>query len=140
MHLTLVTLGTKLGTKLGTTDAYRVLMMPMLFFFWGGASRLQATVANTGAVGSKAVVAVYFSMPMSARVRYHKMLAGFAKSPVIPAGGTASVTIAIPISRLSSFDPVRKARSVEPGAYVLEVACDQAVQTIEGLVVSADEE
>jgi beta-glucosidase len=92
-----------------------------------GAVNVSVAVGNTGHVAAKAVVAVYFSKPLSNRVRYHKMLAAFAKTDTIPAHLTAEVEIEVLIAKLSSYDPALKQQSVEPGSYDLQAVCDHSV-------------
>ena len=85
---------------------------------------ISVTVANTGAHDGRTTVAVYFSKPLSKFVRYHKMLGAFAKTPVIKAGASAAVALALPMSKLSAYDLKTKEQKVEAGVYLLTVGQD----------------
>ena len=90
-----------------------------------GSVNISVTVTNAGSVfPAKAVVAVYFSKPVSNRVRFHEMLAAFAKTPVISAAQSVEVVLEVPAAKLASYDPLLKQQSVEPGDYELHVVCD----------------
>ena len=93
---------------------------------------ITVNVANVGKVDSKTVAAVYFSKPLSKFVRYHKMLGAFTKTPLIKAGGSATVTLAMPISAMSVYDLKARDQRVEPGEYVLTLGQDSEV--VEGTV------
>lgn len=88
------------------------------------ALNVSVSVANTGAMDGKTVVAVYFSKPLSSFVRYHKMLAAFAKTPLIKAGGATIVTLTVPVKKLSAFNSKASEQWVEPGEYTLTVGQD----------------
>lgn len=85
---------------------------------------VSVSVANTGAMDGKTVVAVYFSKPLSSFVRYHKMLAVFAKTPLIKAGAATTVTLTMPIKKLSAFNIKEGEQWVESGEYTLTVGQD----------------
>jgi beta-glucosidase len=93
---------------------------------------ITVNVANVGKIVSKTVAAIYFSKPLSKFVRYHKMLGAFTKTPLIKAGGSATVTLAMPISAMSVYDPKAQDQRVEPGEYVLTLGQDSEV--VEGTV------
>ena len=87
-----------------------------------GVLAMSVLVHNVGNVAGKTVVAVFFSKPLSTFVRWHKMLAFFAKTPSINPGATATVRVSIPVGKLSSYNAVQRKQAVEPGTYVLTVA------------------
>ena len=90
------------------------------------------TVTNTGKADGKTVAAIYFSKPLSKFVRYHKMLGSFAKTPLIKAGGSIAVTLAMPMSAMSAYNLKMQDQQVEPGEYLLTLGQDSEV--VEGTV------
>ena len=102
-----------------------------------GSVNISVTVRNTGtSFPAKAVVAVYFSKPVSNRVRYHRMLAAFMKTPVINASQAVEVVLEVPAVKLASYDPMLKKQSIEPGDYNLYVVCDESTAPAVGVTVS----
>eukprot|EP01043_Picozoa_sp_COSAG02_P088695 COSAG02_NODE_25772_length_649_cov_1.221818_1_plen_141_part_10 len=93
-------------------------------FSTADALNVSVLVTNTGATDGKTVVAIYFSKPLSSFVRYHKMLAVFTKTPLIKAGAATTVTLTMPIKRLSAFNIKESEQWVEPGEYALTVGQD----------------
>ena len=87
-------------------------------------------VTNSGPVATKTVVALYWSKPLSSFVRWHKMLGAFAKTPhsVAANGGTAELTLSLPIAAMSSYDGKSGTQQVEPGEYVLHLQQDSVVE------------
>ena len=84
-------------------------------------------VTNTGAAASKEVVGVYYEMPTSKIVRYHKRLLTFAKTDVLAPGGSVTINMAAPIlTGLGSWEPATGSLAVEPGTYVITVGPDSA--------------
>ncbi|HOT93357.1 MAG TPA: glycoside hydrolase family 3 C-terminal domain-containing protein [Anaerolineae bacterium] len=79
---------------------------------------LQVTVevSNTGARDGEEIVQVYVGMEKSAVERQKKLLKGFEKV-AIPAGGTATVKIEIPLDELRYYDAQAKQWRLEPGVY-----------------------
>eukprot|EP01043_Picozoa_sp_COSAG02_P031009 COSAG02_NODE_2005_length_10124_cov_15.739386_2_plen_243_part_00 len=89
-----------------------------------GTLNVSVSVVNTGAMPSKTVVALYYSKPLSSFVRYHKMLGTFAKTPLLKPGDTTTMTLTMPIAKLSAFDTKAGEQRVEPGAYTLTIGQD----------------
>ena len=89
------------------------------------------SVTNTGAVPGRATLGLYYSIAVSRFVRFHKMLAGFAKStePLGP-GATAALKISVPALALATWDPVSKDYMIETGQYNLIVGEDSATENI----------
>ena len=52
----------------------------------------------------KTVLAVYYAKPLSAFVRWHKMLLAFKKTPTLGVGQSATVQMLVNHSALSSYD------------------------------------
>ena len=52
----------------------------------------------------KTVLAVYYAKPVSAFVRWHKMLLAFQKTPTLGVGQSAMVQMLVNHSALSSYD------------------------------------
>ena len=86
------------------------------------------TVENTGGVAGATVVSMFYTKPLSTFVRYHKMLAVFAKTPVIPAGSSYDVTLSMPASKLSSYNLQLMSQAVEAGHYILTIGEDSATE------------
>ena len=86
-------------------------------------------VTNTGDAAGLATLGVYFRMDLSRFVRYHKMLAGFAKlrKPLAP-GATASLPITFSAEALATWDPRAKDYVIEPQSYQLVVGEDSATE------------
>ena len=89
------------------------------------------SVTNTGSVAGRATLGLYYSIAVSRFVRFHKMLAGFAKStePLAP-GKTAALEISISALALATWDPVSKDYMIETGQYNLIVGEDSATENI----------
>jgi len=78
-------------------------------------------VTNTGATAAKQVVQVYYSMPLSAIVRYHARLLAFAKTDTLAPGQEAELAIAAPAESIASYDPALRALAIEAGTYTISV-------------------
>ncbi len=76
-----------------------------------------ADVTNTGGMAGREVVQVYFSAPQGKLGKPSKELAAFAKTRLLAAGETETVTMTFPLSDLSSYDDTGL---VQKSAYVLE--------------------
>lgn len=86
--------------------------------------KLNVTVTNTGAeFSSKEVVQVYCEAPQGALGKPARVLAGFTKTQELKPGASETVTLAIPMKTLASFDDsgVTGARN----CYVLEAGTYQ---------------
>lgn len=86
-------------------------------------------ITNTGRVAGLATVGVYFRLGLSRFVRFHKMLAGFAKleRPLEP-GQTMSLAVAFSAEALGTWDPAVKAYFFECGEYELVVGEDSVTE------------
>lgn len=62
------------------------------------------TVANTGSVAGKQVVQIYASCPQGVLGKASRVLVGFGKTPVISAGGSATIDIAVSSRDMASYD------------------------------------
>jgi beta-xylosidase len=83
-------------------------------------------VTNTGAAAAKQVVQVYYSMPISALVRYHLRLLAFAKTDVLAPQQAVTLAITAPAEAFASYDPALGALTVEAGAYTISVGASSA--------------
>lgn len=95
-----------------TTYAYRDARVALK----GEAVEVTVEVSNTGARDGEEVVQVYVGMEKSSVERQKKLLKGFEKV-AIPAGGTATVKIAIPLDELRYYDVQARQWRLEPGVY-----------------------
>ncbi|MDT0675265.1 glycoside hydrolase family 3 C-terminal domain-containing protein [Autumnicola musiva] len=77
-------------------------------------------VENTGKVAGKEVVQLYVSKADSEVQRAAKELKGFKKT-MVPAGGSKTVTIELPVKELSYYNVDNKSWTVEPGTYTLKL-------------------
>ena len=79
--------------------------------------QVTAAVTNTGDRAGKETVQVYLSCPQGRLKKERRRLAAFAKTPLLAPGGTAIVSLEIPVKQLASFDEAASAWSIEAGAY-----------------------
>lgn len=105
---------------------------------------VDVTVTNTGDRAGKAVVQLYATAPynpdhaQTAVEKAHKVLVGFEKTGVIPAGETAEVSVKVPAYYLASYDyndangNGNKGYELEHGEYILSVSenAHTAVDTV----------
>ncbi|MBE6484618.1 MAG: beta-1,3-N-acetylglucosaminyltransferase [Actinomycetaceae bacterium] len=82
---------------------------------------VQTTVTNTGEHAGKEVVQVYVSVPNGRLDQPHQVLAGFAKTDEISAGGTDLVTVTFDLADLASYDATAMAMVLEAGDYAIHV-------------------
>lgn len=87
----------------------------------GTAVTVTATVKNIGDIAGKEVVQVYVSAPLGAIDKPYQELVAFAKTPVIEAGATATVTMTFDLKQVSSYDVYTSARLLEDGDYIVRV-------------------
>jgi len=71
-------------------------------------------------------VQVYYSMPLSALVRYHLRLLAFAKTDVLAPQQAVVLAIAAPAEAFAPYDPALGALTVEAGAYTVSVGASSA--------------
>ena len=74
------------------------------FVFDGKAVKVMAEVMNTGAVPGKKAVMLYASAPQGRLSKPSRVLAGFAKTGIIPTGGNEVIEITAPVRALASYD------------------------------------
>ncbi len=86
--------------------------------FDGDNVNVSVKVTNTGDVAGKEVVQVYFSAPQGLLGKPAKELAAYAKTGLLGAGESETVTVSFPIADMSSFDDLGK--TGHKGSYVLE--------------------
>ena len=94
----------------------------------GGTVSVTVTVTNTGSVSGKDVVQLYLTAPYDPAEGIEKssvVLAGFAKTGLIPAGGTEDVTITFNLEDMASYDyKTEKAYVLSAGEYTLSLRTD----------------
>lgn len=89
------------------------------------------SVTNTGTVAGRATLGLYYSIAVSRFVRFHKMLAGFAKTPEpLAPGATTELEIFVSALNLATWDPATKDYIIETGQYSLIVGEDSATENI----------
>jgi beta-glucosidase len=89
------------------------------------------SVTNTGSVAGRATLGLYYSIDVSRFVRFHKMLAGFAKTAEpLPPGTTSTIEISVSALNLATWDPMKKDYIIEVGEYRLIVGEDSATENI----------
>ena len=74
------------------------------FVFDGKTVKVTAEVENKGEVPGKKAVMLYASAPQGNLSKPSRVLIGFAKTEVIPAGGNEQVEITAPVSNFASYD------------------------------------
>ena len=74
------------------------------FVFDGKTVKATAEVENKGEVPGKKAVMLYASAPQGNLSKPSRVLIGFAKTEVIPAGGNEQVEITAPVSNFASYD------------------------------------
>ncbi len=88
----------------------------------GGKVTLTATVYNSGAVEGREVVQVYGAAPAGTLDKPAIELKAFAKTKLLAAGESETLTFEIPASWMASFDNANNEWVMEPGTYKLYVA------------------
>ena len=74
------------------------------FVFDGKTVKVTAEVENKGEVPGKKAVMLYASAPQGNLSKPSRVLIGFSKTEVIPAGGNEQVDITAPVSNFASYD------------------------------------
>lgn len=82
---------------------------------------LDVRVYNIGNVAGRQVVQVYVSAPQGRLAKPWQELRGYAKTGLIPPGGSETVSVSFPTESLSSFDAERCAWVMEEGDYLIRV-------------------
>ena len=74
------------------------------FVFDGKTAKVTVRAENTGSVPGKKAVMIYASAPQGKLSKPSRVLAGFAKTGLIPAGESEEVEITAPVRAVSSYD------------------------------------
>ncbi len=82
---------------------------------------VEVTVKNTGSTAGREVVQVYASCPQGKLDKEYQRLCGFAKTPVLAAGETVTMTITFPVYQLASYSEEDSGWLLEAGSYALLV-------------------
>lgn len=85
-----------------------------------GSARVTLKVKNTGARAGSEVVQVYVGQPKCTVERPIRELKGFTKVPLKP-GETTTVEILLPQDSFAFWHPGKRAWTVEPGSFTIEV-------------------
>lgn len=83
--------------------------------------RLQANVANSGAVAGKEVVQLYVSAPEGKLNKEYQSLAAFAKTAVLQPGSAEQLSLEFDLSVLSSYREADNCYVLEQGEYILRL-------------------
>lgn len=114
------TVGTKALFPFGHGMSYTTFHVdPPAVSVNGSVVEVTAAIRNTGDCAGKEVLEVYLSKPQGDLDQPFQELAAFAKTPLLAAGSSATVTAAFDLKDISSFDPARSAYVLEQGDYVI---------------------
>lgn len=83
--------------------------------------RVIVSVTNTGSVPGKEVVQLYHTAPGGALPKPYQELTAFAKTKLLSAGETETLTITFPARSMASYSEAQAAWVLEPGDYLLRV-------------------
>lgn len=103
------------GFGLSYTTFSRTVSVPELT---DGTIRFTVTVTNTGTRRGREVVQVYFSAPQGVLGKPARTLIDFRKTKALPPGKAQTLSFAISVSDMASFDDAGK--TGYPYSYVLE--------------------
>ena len=82
-------------------------------------------VRNVGSTfASKETVQLYVSQPGGSIPKAPKILAGYEKTDLLPPGTCQTLTVAVPLRNLASYDRVRSAWVLESGDYIFYIGND----------------
>lgn len=104
----------------------------------GTTVEVTATVHNTGDFAGKEVLEVYLSKPQGELDQPFQELAAFAKTPLLAAGSSATVTATFDLADISSFHAGRSAYVLEQGDHVVRAGTCSA-HTFPAAVLRLDE-
>ncbi|MCH7372415.1 glycoside hydrolase family 3 C-terminal domain-containing protein [Aeromonas sp. MR16] len=96
----------------------------------GGKVTLTTTVYNSGSVSGREVAQVYVAAPAGTLGKPAIELKAFAKTKLLPAGASETLSFEIPASWLASFDNANNEWIIEPGTYKVYVAPSSEVAAI----------
>lgn len=96
----------------------------------GGKVTLTTTVYNSGSVSGREVAQVYVAAPAGTLGKPAIELKAFAKTKLLPAGASETLSFEIPASWLASFDNANNEWIIEPGTYKLYVAPSSEVAAV----------
>jgi beta-glucosidase len=86
------------------------------------ATDIVVTVTNVGSAVGAEIVQIYGGLPDSSVERARELLVGFARTPELMPDESCTLTIPIPHSRLTIWNPLEQRLWLEPGNYRLAVA------------------
>ena len=92
-----------------------------------GSLEVDVTVTNTGAAAGKDVVQLYYTAPYTKGgiEKAEVVLGDFAKTALLEPGASATLTLAIPVEDMASYDYLgEKAYVLEAGDYILSLRSD----------------
>lgn len=124
------------GFGLGYTD---FSIGPAAAALDGGTVSVRAEVVNRGHYPGREVVQVYVSAPAGRLDKPYQDLAGFAKTGLLPPGGSETVEIRFPLPQLASYDQDRALWVLEAGDYVVRVG-NSSVDTVPAAVLRLERE
>lgn len=91
-------------------------------------------VTNTGKVGGKEVVEVYFSAPRGGLDKPYQELAGYAKTDLLAPGASQTLTISFNTTDMSSYDESKSASVMDAGDYLIRVGDSSRSTSVEARV------
>ena len=104
-----------------------------------GVISVPVNVTNIGDVPAKEVVQVYVSCPQEGLEKEFRRLAGFKKTGIIPAGGSSTVTVEIPLNVLASFDVNIPGWILEKGTYGIWIGSSLDASVLSSLMEIKDD-
>ena len=96
----------------------------------GGKVTLTTTVYNSGSVSGREVAQVYVAAPAGTLGKPAIELKAFAKTKLLLAGASETLSFEIPASWLASFDNANNEWIIEPGTYKVYVAPSSEVAAV----------
>jgi hypothetical protein len=99
-----------------------------------GTVTVKAKVTNRGKASGKDVVQVYFSAPQTGLDKPYQELAGYAKTDLLPAGASQTLTISFKTTEMSSYDESKAAYVMGAGDYLIRVGDSSRNTAVEAKV------